>query len=475
MIEVPVFALLGHPNEGKSSVVSTLTEEDCVPISALPGKTRECVHYAIKVDGETLLRFVDTPGFQMPLQTLRWMQHYQGPSEAMVDEFIRAHEGDARFREDCELLRPVAKNAGIIYVVDGSRPLRANDEAEMEILRLTGRPRRAVINPKTSEAAYLAQWKAAFAKSFNVNFLFNAHQATFKERIELLQALQHIEQDWSAAIAQVVAALQEDWQGRLETCADAVLLMLEKALTLSLHSPCTAEDQADCTLQRDKLILSFQDKLSRLERDCHKRIKASFLHNVFNAELAKGSVTAQDLFSKETWEVLGLTHKQLAMALATGGAATGAALDLLAGNLTFGIFTIGGGIAGSIAGWRGIAPLSRLKVKIGPLAKNIGGFHIQVGPLCNPQLIFVLLDRALIYFHCVSNWAHAHREYEAILPSEGKKGFTAGWHIENRRVFENYQTCLQGGKWDKANDLLPKLRRILTDAMQSSHSSVPQN
>ena len=28
---IPVFAIIGHPNEGKSSVLSTLAEDDSVP------------------------------------------------------------------------------------------------------------------------------------------------------------------------------------------------------------------------------------------------------------------------------------------------------------------------------------------------------------------------------------------------------------------------------------------------------------
>jgi GTP-binding protein EngB required for normal cell division len=62
----PVFAVLGHPNEGKSSVVSTLAEDDSVKISPTPGETRTCREYPVIIDGRTVIRFVDTPGFQNP-------------------------------------------------------------------------------------------------------------------------------------------------------------------------------------------------------------------------------------------------------------------------------------------------------------------------------------------------------------------------------------------------------------------------
>ena len=38
-MSVPRFAVVGHPNKGKSSIVATLAEDDAVQISPLPGTT----------------------------------------------------------------------------------------------------------------------------------------------------------------------------------------------------------------------------------------------------------------------------------------------------------------------------------------------------------------------------------------------------------------------------------------------------
>ena len=42
------------------------------------------------------------------------------------------------------------------------------DEAEMEILRLTGATRMAIINCKEDETQYLSEWKTAFRLHFKV-------------------------------------------------------------------------------------------------------------------------------------------------------------------------------------------------------------------------------------------------------------------------------------------------------------------
>lgn len=467
MNEVPVFALIGHPNEGKSSVVSTLTEDDRVPISVSPGETRECTNYAIVVDNLTLLRFVDTPGFQMPIQTLKWMREYAGPPEKIIDEFINAHQGDPSFSDDCELLRPVAENAGIIYVVDGSRPLRSNDEAEMEILRLSGRPRMAVLNPKAADTEFLQKWKSAFAKTFNVSFIFNAHKATFSERIDLLQALQPIEQDWKPAITKAVEALRENWNDRLEACTDAILTLLDNALTLTLSKTSNQDDTEIHEKLREELKENFLKKVTSLERQCQRELKSKFLHNVFDADLAAQSLVSEDLYSKETWKVLGATHKQLIIGSTLAGAVSGGGLDIMFANLTFGIFSLGGALIGGVGGWRGTRTLARLKMNIGPFSKELGGYNITVGPVRNPQLMFVLLDRALIYFQCVSNWAHARREETSISDLNGKKGFVAFWTREKRKCFETYLTYLHDNKQDKLDRLRPELRQILVQTMRN--------
>ena len=192
---IPEFAVVGHPNEGKSSVVSTLTEDDQIRVSRIPGETVVCRTYTVKIGGKEIIRFVDTPGFQVPRQTLAWFSAYTGDPETIVGEFVKAHQQDPFFKDECELLGPVARGAGIIYVVDGSRPVRGDDLAEMEILRLSGRPRMAVINSKTRASDYTAQWQHEFRKQFNAIRVFNSNTAGFSDRMKMLESLNAIDQE----------------------------------------------------------------------------------------------------------------------------------------------------------------------------------------------------------------------------------------------------------------------------------------
>jgi tRNA U34 5-carboxymethylaminomethyl modifying GTPase MnmE/TrmE len=212
MNSLPTFAIIGHPNEGKSSIIATLAQNDSIGISSTPGETVRLQRFDLKAGRETIIEFVDTPGFQNPQATLAWFRQHEALGEARVSAFIDAHQQDADFDHDCELLRPLTEGAGIMYVADASRPLTSVDLAEMEILRLTARPRMAIINPKSSETRFLEPWKSAFRQHFNAVRTFNAQQAQYVDRIDLLEALKSIDQDWQPALNRAIDLLQQDRQ-----------------------------------------------------------------------------------------------------------------------------------------------------------------------------------------------------------------------------------------------------------------------
>ena len=60
---VPAFAVVGRVNKGKSSVVSTLVEDDGVRVDKEPGTTRTCTRFPFRADdGRELCSAIDTPG-----------------------------------------------------------------------------------------------------------------------------------------------------------------------------------------------------------------------------------------------------------------------------------------------------------------------------------------------------------------------------------------------------------------------------
>ena len=466
-IGVPELAILGHPNEGKSSVLSTLAEDDSVRVSPVPGETTACRIFPVIIDGREVLRFVDTPGFQNPERVLYEMQLLAAEGESdPVSSFCKKFSNDRTLSDDLELLRPVLRGAGIIYVVDGSRPVRNVDRAEMEILRLTGRPRMAVINCKDDILSHLDSWKSEFRRSFNSNRLFNAHRATYAERILLLEALQSIDQDWQPVLAEVISAFKKDWANRDAMTLDILLAMLDDCLTYRITAACPGDSASEQRRRREELTRQYCGTIVAKEKAAHSKIRALYKHTVFNYQLPEHSILHEDLFSARTWQLLGLSRQQLLFLGACGGAALAAGLDLAVGGASLGLFTAVGGAVGALSAMIGGEQLLK-DVKI--MGLPLGAEHIQIGPNTKLAMLFVLINRALLYYQHTINWAHGRRDYPPAGRSTdltvSQAGFTQHWPSGHLRICRAYFSAVSGEGWTSNEQSRDQLRTILAEAL----------
>jgi len=466
----PEFAILGHPNEGKSSVLSTLAEDDSVRVSPIPGETTECRTFPVIIDGREVLRFTDTPGFQNPGRVLSELKKLAENEANPLKTFREYAATIPELHDDCELLGPVERGAGIIYVVDGSRPVRNVDRAEMEILRLTGKPRMAIINCKEDDNDYLSAWKTEFRKNFNSHRLFNAHRATYAERILLLETLKSIDQDWHQVLSEVVTAFKKDWEARNNTTADIITSLLSDSLSLQLTKDLSSEGQADQL--REKLFARYSETIGRMEKDAHQRIRNLFKHNIFRYDLPPHSVLNKDLFDERTWQLLGLTRQQVIIAGGLGGAAIGAGLDVAALGHGLGMFTAMGTLAGALGALFGGETFSDKATFMGiPL----GGKRVQVGPAKSIDLLFILLNRSLLYYQHTINWAHGRRDYEKadqpFLQSDSPQGFTKNWSAGNIKICHDFFKVIRDEKGENGRKAVEKFRQLLLTTMQKISES----
>jgi len=466
---IPEFAIVGHPNEGKSSVLSTLAEDDSVRISATPGETLLCQQFPVVIDGREVIRFIDTPGFQNPRKVLHQLQSLCDATENVIAAFRERNVSDPEFKEDCELLHPITQGAGIIYVVDGSRPVRSVDRAEMEILRLTGLPRMAILNSKDATTDFLDQWKDEFRKCFNVFRIFNAHTANYAQRLELLESLKNIDQDWQAALDTVIAAFKKDWAQRILNSAGIITEMLQECLSYTVVRD-LADSNDEKTLQAD-MRQAYEKHIRKIESRAHHKIRSLFKHNIFNYELPPSSILHEDLFSESTWKFLGLSRMQQIAAAGIGGAGIAAAIDAATFGTSFGMFAALGGLAG--ASWAALGGKSLARTKV--LGIPLGARELQIGPLKNSQFLYILLDRSLIYFSHVSNWAHGRRDYDAARMVQNQKpargGYVSQWDAAARSICNAFFKDATTSKGSSNQDTEQQIKNFLTAQLQKiSHS-----
>src|SRR5688572_23945165 len=224
----------------------------------------------MRVDGEVQYVLVDTPGFQRARRALEWMREretHAGAHRAVVEAFVAEHAGTARFPDECELLRPILDGAGILYVADGARPYGPDFEAEMEILRWTGQPSMALINPIGGDA-HVGEWRAALSQYFKIVRVFDAHAASFEARLDLLRGFGELAEEWRAPLASAVAAIAEE-RGRVHTRvarAIAALLADELSYVAARRVPAGTDPEE----LRGALEREWKDALRAREREARQ-------------------------------------------------------------------------------------------------------------------------------------------------------------------------------------------------------------
>ncbi len=405
----PVLAVVGHPNKGKSSLVATLAHDDSVAIGADPGTTLHARAYPMRIDGQLLYTLVDTPGFQRARQVLAWLESRASSESAsaadrprLVAEFVAQPDNASRFPDECELLRPIVEGAGILYVVDGGVPYGPEYEAEMEILRWTGAPSMAIINPVASRA-HVKQWRAALSQFFRVVRVIDAVSADFPTRRQLLLAFGELEVSWRAPIEEAVAALDETRETQQRFAAREIAELIANSLGLVVERRLGPHE--DPGQHRDALEAEYKQALQDLESSHRREVQRVYEHHVLEARVSDLELLEQDLFSEDTWLTFGLRRRDLVAAGAASGAATGVFVDaaLQGVSLLLGMAT--GAAIGGVLGWLGAGRLAELKIVDRPL----GGKLARFGPAKNVNFPFVLLGRARLHWSLVEGRTHAMR------------------------------------------------------------------
>jgi hypothetical protein len=464
MKDIPTFAVIGRVNKGKSSIVSALAEDETVVIDSGTGTTLVCQEFPIKVDGQTIINLIDTPGFQQAPRALSWMKEREVSAvnrRNVVMEFLEHFKDSDDFVDECRLLKPILNGAGILYVVDGAKPFRRNFEAEMEILRWTGQPRMALIN-HIGNNDFTESWRPALDQYFSVVRQFNAQSVRFRDRLELFQAFRELHDTWRPKVDEAIKYLNAEWQRREREAAHIISEMLAKELTyyqeIGLYRHEEIEDH------RAGIETKFHDWLRKREAKSRYEIEKLYQHNNLEreeAELGK-PVFQQDLFAESTWDILGLTPRQLLSLGAIAGAALGGTLDAAVGGSSF----LAGAVGGALIGAGSVAYFSTKRfASIEHVSKFLKGSRfVRIGPHKNQNFPWVLLDRTLFHYFTVRDFAHSRREKFIIRNPENAgvvKDIKSGQRRELAKIFNKLRKNPDNGNEEAKKTLEGILLEII--------------
>jgi hypothetical protein len=451
MTREPVFAVVGHPNKGKSSVVATLSQNDSIVIALEPGTTRERQAYPLSVDGQVLYTLVDTPGFQRPRRVLEWLQaHSLSASDRAetVAAFVRQHREDPRYHDECELLTPVIEGAGIIYVVDGSVPYSPENEAEMTILRWTGRPSLALVN-SIGPDDYGDTWQAALSQFFQVVKRFNAVTASFQQHLGLLKTFGQLEPGWERPLEQAIDHLSHQRLQRRRQTAELTARAIEEMLswreqrTLVLTDATQAHGESLAAELRER----WYDHQRRREEALRVAVERLYQHNHISRQgAALDWQNDHDLFSERSRQAFGVSRGYLTTAGFGAGAAGGVGLDALALGHSLGAGALIGGLVGAASSYFYGDRLALSALRLGPLKQGVQ--TASFGPAQDSQFGYVILGRAVDHWWRISHRNHAGQDLLDLQPA------TSHWltrldRTSRRDIQRAFEQCRKKGGLDR--------------------------
>ncbi len=397
-------AVVGHPNKGKSSIVATLSHCGDIAIDSFSGTTRRAQQYPVMAHGQLLYELIDTPGFQRPRFVLNWLEErapHAHQRKKAVQAFTNDPANQQQFPDETQLLRPIVDGAGIIYVVDGSIPYSSEYETEMEILRWTGQPRLAIINPIGGHQ-HVDQWRQVLDQFFSIVRVFNPLTAHHNEQCAILQAFAELSPEKTNEIQNALEQLKLAREEQHKTAAQTIVDAINPLLCHIEQTPWS--DDKPPKMIKEGLRQQYQTQIEQMEQALRRAILKIYQHEHTQWQESRLALERFPLFDQSRWQLWGVDRKKALLLSASAGAATGAAIDLGVGGSSL----MAGTVLGSITA--GLSSLWLYHKTMTPKKHNSkNGKFWQIGPAKDPQFGFVVLARALFYTQAVAGRTHANQ------------------------------------------------------------------
>jgi len=408
---VSQFAIVGHANKGKSSLVATLAQNDAIAVSEVSGTTTQIQTIDFRLGGEVCYQLIDTPGFQRArvlLETLKKQVAAVADRRKALEAFLETPENGQRFPDEFQLLRPILEGAAVIYVVDGATPYSVDYEPEMELLQWTGQPRMAVINP-IGNADFVDDWQQVLDQYFSTVRVFDPLQSDFNAQIDLLQLFSTLRTEWKPSLDSVIQGLKSQRQRKIQQAARIILEQTEVLLSHEVMAE-SSEDalgKLSAQLKPSTLIAQYQQDLRSKEQAIWDALSALFVHANLTTNIEAIGLQQDDLFNSHSWQMWGLPRKTV-ISLAMGtGAAAGVAIDVAVGGTSLMMGALLGSAAAGISTTLFGEKIS--KTTVGGLFA-LGKQTEQVGPVKNLMFSWAIFGRQIAFATGLLHRNHARRD-----------------------------------------------------------------
>ena len=278
--------------------------------------------------------------------------------------------------------------------------------------------------------------------------VFNAVRADFSRRLASLRAFAELDEDWRVALESALEALTAERRRRLERSAAEIADCLVACLTLKERSA-LGEGDAQQPME-ETLTRRLQDRIRRREQEARDRVQSLYRHQALARQESASDLLETDIFTREGWELFGLSRTQLLVSGALSGAVAGGGVDVLLGGASLLLGAGIGALVGGASAWFGSDELAKVKV----LGQRLGGSVLQVGPVKAPNFPWVLLGRAVAHHGLVAEQNHARREAISLGLLEtriswirSRTGCVVSWRGCSEKSRPETPTVKPGERW----------------------------
>ena len=212
MKSVYKLAIVGRPNDGKSSIFANFLGDDEVAISPLPGETKQMQPHLINL-GSCAVEIIDTPGLQHPETVFLNFERYRSRGKPCAKTFMEEFT-DSKYAHDIEIMKAVSGADVCMIVVNADNFFGHTQKRILDTFLMLESSVALVGVINRSDETFLGEWREQFERrgiecfgydAFKSRFrdfskLFDeiCSSATFRRRSELGGVLQMLKQNRAA-------------------------------------------------------------------------------------------------------------------------------------------------------------------------------------------------------------------------------------------------------------------------------------
>ena len=397
--------IIGDPNKGKSSLVSTLAYDDNVKISDKSGETTVSKSFPLKINDEIIYELYDTPGFDNYEELLYFNEKHKdtySDFNELLEAFINEYNGDIEFKKDIEIYKILIKKPIVIYLINSSESYRSEYQDQIEIIKKTKLPAFAVFNQKGNEDNKHT-WKSIIKQNFIDSLSYNVLQSSFKDKIRLLELMQLKIDDTKIKnqLSNSISILKKDFERRKEFTFEELIDSFYKIITYK-------KEMAYKKNTREQENEYFVD-IKKQEKKFYSIIEEEWGFYNLNKEI--NELKEIEVDSKIFVKTLGVSNNTLFLIGTSLGAGSGATIGLGVDAASFfgslGAGTLFGTGIGAVVG--GAASLWGTKL----VSKKTNGVGIKkrtiYGPIEDINWRLSLLAKLYIFVELIIKRSHADR------------------------------------------------------------------